>query len=179
MKPVKHAKRYAKTLINVVGIEEMPAALTELATIAEIMTKSKEFRNLLENPGFSSEEKAKALSEVAARLNLSATVVKFINHLTAVRVIGALAEIIKAATALYLERKRRARAIVMTPVDIAADQQDRLKAALKQLTARDVDIDFVQDPSLLGGVLVKVGSTMYDSSIRGQLRLLKDELIKG
>jgi F0F1-type ATP synthase delta subunit len=47
------------------------------------------------------------------------------------------------------------------------------------LIERDVDIEFVLEPSLLGGVLVKVGSTMYDSSIKGQLRLLKDELIKG
>ena len=44
---------------------------------------------------------------------------------------------------------------------------------------REVDIEYVMDPSLLGGILVKVGSTMYDSSVKGQLRLLKDELIKG
>jgi F0F1-type ATP synthase delta subunit len=50
---------------------------------------------------------------------------------------------------------------------------------LKKLIDRDVDLETVLDPSLLGGVLVKVGSTMYDSSIKGQLRLLKDELIKG
>jgi F-type H+-transporting ATPase subunit delta len=42
-----------------------------------------------------------------------------------------------------------------------------------------VDIEYVSDPTLLGGFIVKVGSTMYDSSIKGQLRLLKDELIKG
>jgi F-type H+-transporting ATPase subunit delta len=179
LKPVKEAKRYAKTLINIVGMDDMPAALTELATVAAIMAQSKEFRNLLENPGFSGQEKEKALTEVAARLKLSSAVVKFCNHLAAIRVIAALPEIIKAATALYLERKKRAKAVVMTPVDVAADQQARLKAALKQLTDRDVDIDFVHDPTLLGGVLVKVGSTMYDSSIRGQLRLLKDELIKG
>lgn len=67
----------------------------------------------------------------------------------------------------------------MTPVEVTRDYEDRLKAALKKLIDRDVDVEYVLDPSLLGGVLVKVGSTMYDSSIRGQLRLLKDELIKG
>ena len=46
-------------------------------------------------------------------------------------------------------------------------------------TDPDVDMEYVMDPSLLGGILVKVGSTMYDSSVKGQLRLLKDELIKG
>ena len=50
---------------------------------------------------------------------------------------------------------------------------------MKQITGRDVDLEFVIDPSLLGGVRIKVGSTMYDSSIKGQLGLLKDKLIKG
>jgi ATP synthase F1 delta subunit len=67
----------------------------------------------------------------------------------------------------------------MTPIEMSADQESKLKMSLKQLTDRDVDIEYVIDTSLLGGILVKMGSTMYDTSIRSQLRLLKDELIKG
>jgi len=105
--------------------------------------------------------------------------VKFVTHLTQVRVISALSEILKAATVIYLEKKKRAKAMVLTPVEISAKNEERLKASLKKLLEKDVDIEYVMDPSLLGGILVKVGSTMYDSSIKGQLRLLKDELIKG
>jgi F-type H+-transporting ATPase subunit delta len=83
------------------------------------------------------------------------------------------------ATAIYLEKKKRAKAVVLSPVEVGSDYERRLKDSLKGLIDRDVDIEFVMDQSLLGGVLVKVGSTMYDSSIKGQLRLLKDELIKG
>jgi F0F1-type ATP synthase delta subunit len=68
---------------------------------------------------------------------------------------------------------------MMTPVEVGKEYEERLKSSLKKLIDRDVDLEYVLDPSLLGGVLVKVGSTMYDSSIKGQLRLLKDELIKG
>jgi F0F1-type ATP synthase delta subunit len=50
---------------------------------------------------------------------------------------------------------------------------------LKKLTDRDLDIEYVMDPSLLGGIQVKVGSMIYDTSIKSQLRLLKNELIKG
>jgi len=67
----------------------------------------------------------------------------------------------------------------MSPIEISKDREGSLKASLKKITDRDVDLEYVIDPSLLGGILVKVGSTMYDTSIRGQLRLLKDELIKG
>ena len=179
MKPVKEAKKYAKTFISIVGIEEAPKALAELALIDALMTKSKEFRSLLVNPGFSAAEKENGLKQVAARLSLSDKMVKFVSHLTQIRVVSALAEVIKAATVIYLEKKKRAKATVLTPVEISAKHAERLKVSLKKLIGKDVDMEFVMEPSLLGGILVKVGSTMYDSSIKGQLRLLKDELIKG
>ena len=179
MKPVKQAKKYAKTLISVIGIEEMPHALAELGVIENLMEKSAEFRSLLVNPGFTAEEREKAFRQVAAKAGLSDKVVKFVIHLTAIRVVAAISQIIKIATAIYLEKKRRAKAVVVTPVEVGKNYEDRLKASLKKLIERDVDIEYVIDPSLLGGVLVKVGSTMYDSSVKGQLRLLKDELIKG
>ncbi len=179
MKPVKEAKKYAKTFISIVGIEDAPKALAELAVIDNLMLKSKEFRSMLLNPGFSQAEKEKALKQVAEKANLSEKILKFIVHLSEIRVIAALSEIIKIATIIYLEKKRRAKATVLTPVEISKGHEDRLKASLKKLIQKDIDMEFVIDPSLLGGVLVKVGSTMYDSSIKGQLRLLKDELIKG
>jgi len=106
-------------------------------------------------------------------------VVKFVIFLTENRVVAALSEILKTATAIYLEKKKQAKAVVFTPVEVSKGHEERLKASLKKLLDRDVDIEYVMDPSLLGGILVKVGSTMYDSSVKGQLRLLKDELIKG
>ena len=93
--------------------------------------------------------------------------------------IAALSDIIRIATNLYLERKKKAKAVVMTPIAISKDRESTLKASLKKITDRDVDLEYVIDPSLLGGILIKMGSTMYDTSIKGQLRLLKDELIKG
>ncbi len=179
MKPVKEAKRYAKTFLNIVGIENAPQGLAELGAVAGLMTKSRDFKTLLVNPGFTQAEKDSAMKQVAARLNLSEKIVKFILHLTEIRIIFALPDIVKIATAIYQEKKKRAKALVMTPVALAAGHEERLKASLKKLIDRDIDLEYMIDPSLLGGVMVKVGSTMYDSSIKGQLRILKDELIKG
>ncbi len=179
MKPVKEVKKYAKTFIGIVGIEEAPRALAELVLIENLMAKSKEFRSLLVNPGFSSAERESGLKQVADRLSLSDKVVRFISHLTQINVISVLAEVIKAATLIYMEKKKRVKAVVLTPVEISAKHEERLKGSLKKRLEKDVDIEFVLDPSLLGGILVKVGSSMYDSSVKGQLRLLKDELIKG
>jgi F-type H+-transporting ATPase subunit delta len=179
VKPLKEAKKYAKTLINIVGIDETPNALAELMLVDTLMVKNKDFKNMLLNPVFSQTDKENALKQVAEKVKLSEKMLKFVLHLTDLRVIVALSQIIKIATAIYLEKKKRAKATVLTPVEISKSQEERLKTSLKQLIDRDVDIEIVMDPTLLGGVLVKVGSTMYDSSLKGQLRLLKDELIKG
>ena len=179
MKTAKEAKKYAKTLINVVGIDGVPQALTGLALIENLMLRSKDFKNFLLNPAFSQPERAKVLKQMAESAGLSEKVVRFTMHLSEFRMVGALSEIIKAAIAIYLEKKKRAKATVLTTIEVSKDYEERLKRSLKKLTERDVDIEFVMEPALLGGILVKVGSTMYDTSIKGQLRLLKDELIKG
>jgi ATP synthase F1 delta subunit len=179
LKPVKEAKRYAKMFINVVGMEAAPKALAELASVDQLMLKSGEFRSFILSPGFSQSEKESALRKVADKANISDTVVRFIIHLTENRVVIALSEIVKTATAIYMEKKKQAKAVVFTSVEVTKVNEERLKASLRKLVDRDVDVEYVVDPSLLGGMLVKVGSTMYDSSVKGQLRLLKDELIKG
>lgn len=179
MKPVKEAKKYAKMFVNTIGLDQMPKALAELGIVEQLMAGSAEFNGLLLNPAFSDADREKALKAVAARVGLSDKVLQFVINLARTGVIAALADVVRTATQIYLEKNKRAQATVLSPVELSPAHLDRLKASLKKLIDRDVDLETVLDPSLLGGVLVKVGSTMYDSSIKGQLRLLKDELIKG
>lgn len=179
MKPLKESKKYAKTLISMVGIDDMPMALAELTAIEKLMSGSSDFRSLLVSPVFPDADREKVLKSVADKMKLSDKVFNFLVHISRIKVVAALSEIIRSATLIYLEKKKRVKATVLTPVALTKDHLERLRVSLKKLTEKDVDIEFVLDPSLLGGVLVKVGSTMYDSSIKGQLRLLKEDLIKG
>ncbi len=179
MKRLKEAKRYAKALLDTVGVEKAPQALTGLSVVNDMMLKSKEFKSLLVNPQFMPEERVKIIKQIAGKLKLSDHVVKFILHLAELMLIIHLSEIIRIATSLYLEKKKRAKAVIKTPLAISKNYEDKLRASLKRLTDRDVDIEYVMDPSLLGGVQIKVGSTVYDTSIKGQLGLLKNELMKG
>jgi F-type H+-transporting ATPase subunit delta len=179
VKRKQHAKKYAKMFLNVVGIDEAPKAIEELKTVHALMVKSKEFRVFLESPGFSLEDRRGVLEGFMPLLALSDYTVRFITRLTEERIISALSQVISIVTALYLERKKRVMVVVMTPAEVHEMYALMLKASLKQLTGKDVDIEYVIDPSLLGGMCIKVGSTMYDNSIKGQLRLLKDDLMKG
>jgi ATP synthase F1 delta subunit len=179
VKKNKHSKRFAKMFLNAVGIDRAPDALKELAVLKALMEKSPEFRGFLVSPMFSVEERGKAIEEVGRSLNFSSMTVKFVNYLSGQGAASALGEVADKAVALYADMKKLSKATVITPVPIGTEYEGRLKESLRKLIDREIELEYVTDPSLLGGMLVKVGSTMYDGSVKGQLRLLKDELIKG
>jgi ATP synthase F1 delta subunit len=179
LKKIKDVKRFANALIRNVGIDNAPQTIRELEGLNALMLKNKAFKSLLFNPQFTAAERESVLKQLAGKVKLSEYTIKYVMYLSELGVIPALPAIIRSAINLYFEKKKKAKAVVMTPIEIKKEQEDFLKSSLKKIMDRDVDIEYVMDPSLLGGILVKVGSTMYDTSIKSQLRLLRYELIKG
>ncbi len=178
MKNIKGVKRYARQFISSVDIGEMPQAIEQLSAISSIMEKDRSFKNLMISPLFSEDERQKTIGYIAQKLNMSEKVVKYLHYLSDSKAMVAMPDIVMAIGSLYLEMKKRSKAVVTSPIQISKDYEAMLVSSLKRITGRDIDIEFLIDPSLLGGIRIKVGSTMYDSSIKGQLRLLKDKLIK-
>jgi ATP synthase F1 delta subunit len=109
---------------------------------------------------------------------MSAGTEKFLRLIILHGHLAAIKEVITASINVYNDAEKKATAVVISPVTLDTSYTDRLKTALKELTKKDVDIETEVDPSLLGGFIVKVGSTIYDSSIKGQLRMLKAELMR-
>lgn len=179
MKTVKGVKKYAKQFLKATDLDQVPQAIEQLSAIAGLMEKDRSFKNLLVSPVFSDKERRDALTFIANKIGMSLDVTKYLIYLSSEMVMGALEEIVKSITALYLEMKKTARAVVTSPVPVSKEYEAEIVKSLKQITGKDIDLEFVMDPSLLGGVRIKVGSTMYDSSIKGQLGLLRDKLIKG
>ena len=179
MKKIKGVKRYAKQFLSAVDLNEVPQGIEQLSAIANLMEKDKSFRNLMMSPVFSADEIGRIISYLSVKLKMSGKASKYLQYLVDTGAICALSEIIRAIQSLYFEIKKRSKAVVTTSVQVGKDYAAQLSESLKLVTGGDIDLEFVLDPSLLGGVTIKVGSTMYDSSIKGQLGLLKDKLIKG
>ena len=179
MKKVKGVKKYAKQYLSTVDLGEIPQGIEQLNAVAVLMAKDKNFRNLIVSPIFTDTESKQVITHISQTLKMPEKTTKYLQYLSETKAIGTLPEIIDSITAQYLEMKKRAKAVVTSPVQVSKDDAAKLAGSLKQITGREVDLEFVIDPSLLGGVRIKVGSTMYDSSIKGQLGLLKDKLIKG
>ena len=174
---MKHARKYAKMFLNTV--EDAEKALQELAVLNAIKEKSADFASVLISPIFTREERDKALGAVCAQAGISEQTQKFVRFLADKGEAAGLSIVLEKTVALYLERRNKVKATVLSPVEVDGAALERIRTALASITGKEVEIDTEQDPALIGGLLVKVGSRMFDASIKGQLRLLKEELIKG
>ncbi len=172
----KSAKRYARMLFKLTGAEKAEETISVLTNLADIIDENKEIKNFFYSPLITEEERLRAIEAIAEKFAFTEDLKKFITYLSNVKGFDALRDIIRHYTNLYYESQKKTKATVITPVKFSGNIESRLHEALKKLTSRDVEIEYLYDPELLGGIVVKVGSTMYDSSIRGQLNLLKEQL---
>ncbi len=172
------AKKYSKALLSSTDISDIPKIVEEMKAFAELLETNRQLKLLFAGQIFSEDEKGKAFAALQPLLKMSAGTEKFLKLIILHGHLAAIKEVISASINVYNETEKKATAVVISPVELDTSYTDRLKTALKELTKKDVDIESEVDPSLLGGFIVKVGSTIYDSSIKGQLRMLKAELMR-
>lgn len=179
MKTVQGVKKFAKKFLANIPKKDIAKGIEQLKALATLIKDDKEFRTFVISPIFEAKEMKQALVFIAKKTKTSPKVAKYIEYLYAEKALGSLPQIVDIISALYLEMQKRSRAIVTTAKPIAKKYETELKRSLKKVTGRDVDTEFLVDPSLIGGMRIRIGSTMYDSSIKGQLGLLRDKFIEG
>ncbi len=172
------AKKYSRALINTFNVADISGILDGLQIFSKVIDANKKLKLLFASRIFTDDEKARALKTLLSYFKISQQTEKFLKLIIMHGHLPALREIIKASTDAYSERLKKVTAFVVSPVALEKIYLDRLKNVLKTLTQRDVDVENKIDTSLLGGFIVKVGSTVYDSSLKGQFRLLRTELTK-
>ena len=165
--------RYATALFELARdakqIDTVSASLGKLkATLAD----SEDFRRLVTSPLVSREDAVKAIDATSAALALDDLTKKFVAVLATNRRLGQLNAVIRAFNLLASAHKGEITAIVTSAHPLDDDQIAALKAKLKAELTRDVALDLNVDPSILGGLIVKVGSRQVDSSIRTKLNTL-------
>jgi F-type H+-transporting ATPase subunit delta len=165
---------YARALFDL-AVEErgLDAVEADLVTLNGLMTESEDLRRLLVSPKFSAEDKARALAALAARAAFQKTTAKFLGLLAANGRTAALGDVIVAFQRLAADRRGLVSAHVVTAIPLTDAQTRGLTAALRQALGKEPQIDTVVDPSILGGLKVKVGSRLYDASLKSKLDNLK------
>jgi ATP synthase F1 delta subunit len=174
----KNSKRYARMLFNTAGPEKAEKVIHDLTAVEQLIEDSREMKNFFYSPMVQEEERKKGIDVLREKLGLGEEVAKFLVFVSQKRAVGALSDILRHFISLYYERKKKAKAVVVTPYRFNGDFEQRIVKSLSRLTGRDIDLEYQVDPELIGGMMVKIGSSMYDASIKGQLTRLREELSK-
>jgi len=171
------ASRYAAALVDV-ALEQRNAdrVKRDLSSFAEAISSSSDLRTLLESPAVSQEPKHQVVRELAERMELAPAVRNFVYLLIDHRRTEMLAEIEGAFQTELNQRLGIAEADVTSAREMSPEERKQLTAALEQRTGKKIEARFRRDPSLVGGTVVRLGSTIYDGSVRELLARLRERL---
>ena len=147
-----------------------------LESLKAALAQSDDFANLTTNPLLSRKAATKAVEAVAKSLKVDALTARFLGVLAQNRRLGEIGAIIKSYNALASAHRGEATAEVVSAHALAPAQITALKDKLKAKVGRDVAVDLKVDPEILGGLVVKIGSQMIDSSIRTRLNSLANAM---
>jgi len=171
------ANRYATALIDVLFPAKAEAGLEQLQKFAALLNEQPDSRRFLENPAMAGERRNRLLKEVASALGFERRVANFINILADRNRLPILEEIIEEYQRLMDKRLGIVRAQITTARALDSAQQQELARMLQQVTGMQVRMEVAIDPSLIGGMVAQVGSTIYDGSVRQQLNAFKTRLV--
>lgn len=166
--------RYASALFDLARENKAVDSVgRDLAAFGALLEQSPDLSRLVRSPVFSAENQLAAIETVTAKADISGLALNFIRLVAKNRRLPAITEMIRAYGMLAAAAKGEVQAQVTSAERLSAKHADDLKAALKASIGRDVQLSVAVDPSLLGGLVVRVGSRMLDNSLRTKLSNLK------
>jgi len=168
------AGRYAAALFeSALASGNLDNTAKDFNAFGTMLNESEDLRRLVSSPVFTAEQQQSAVASILNKAGITGLVSNALQLITKNRRLYAAADIIKAFNALHARHKGEIEAEVTSAVALSGDQLNELKATLKSIVGQDVGLKTSVDPSLLGGLIVKVGSRMIDSSLKTKLNNLE------
>ena len=171
---------YARAFADVVTRKKLDATrmLQELHVVEALFRESDPLRRVMMNPSIPGDQKHAVLDAIAQRMGLTRQVKNFIAVVTDHRRLPLLSEILKRLEQELNDRMGIADADVFSVRELSETEKKLLEAEVAKLTGKRVRARYRQDAALLGGVQVKVGSTIYDGSVNEQLERIREQLVE-
>jgi len=169
---------YARAFADVVFDRRMDASkvLEEVQAIAALVSSSKELREVWEAPSIPADQKRNLLDAIVEREGVSREVRNFIAVLIDHRRIPLLNAIVKQFAQQLNHRLGFTEAEITSARELTQGERSSLEAQVEKLTGKKVRARYAQDRSILGGAVVKIGSTVYDGSVSGQLERIREAI---
>ena len=168
------AGRYATALFEL-ALEEraLDAVKADLDRFDGLIAESPDLRRLVRSPAFTAEVQSRALAAVLDKAGIGGLAGRFLQVVSSNRRLFAVQDMIKGLRKLVGQHKGEVTAEVTVAEPLNDARMTEIRDALKQVTGKDVQVDVTVDPSIIGGLKVKVGSRMVDASLRTKLNSIK------
>ncbi|WP_413873251.1 F0F1 ATP synthase subunit delta [Albidovulum sp.] len=171
------AGRYATAVFELAKEAKGLAALeADVAALGQALKDSADLRGLIASPVFSRDEQGRAVAAIAAKMGLSSTVANTLSLMAANRRLFVLPQLLSAVGDMIAEEKGEVTAEVTAAAELTRTQAEKLAASLTKSVGKTVKLNTTVDDSLIGGLIVKVGSKMIDTSIRSKLASLQNAM---
>jgi len=172
------ATRYARAFAEVVVDRRIDpnTAIQELSTMSELVKSSPELRNVLQNPAVQHGQKLKLLDAIIGRIGGSKMLRNFIAVLIDHHRIGQMDDVAEQFKHQLNQRLGIAETQVSSARELSDEERQALERQMEAITGKVVRATYSRDANLLGGVVVRIGSTIYDGSVRGQLERIKEQI---
>ena len=170
----RYARAYAEVVVK--HKHHTEKAVAELEQMAALMSSSRELRNVLAKPAVTREQKLKLLDAIIARMDAGKLLRNFLAVLIDHRRIGNIGDVVQQFRQELDRRLGIADAKVSSVRELTPAEKKSLEKELAEITGKTVRATYSEDAGLLGGVLVRVGSTIYDGSVLGRLQRMRQEL---
>jgi F-type H+-transporting ATPase subunit delta len=173
------ASRYARALVEVVVEQRLDAnvAREQLNSFAEAVRESVELRRVWESPAVPAQQKRAVLDAIVGQMRAFKAIRNFMAVIIDHRRIPMLVDIARQFAIELDAQLGFVEAEISSARRLSTEEKRELESQVERLTGKKVRAHYASDAGLLGGVMVRVGSTIYDGSIRGQLEKMKQELI--
>ncbi|MGL4414129.1 MAG: F0F1 ATP synthase subunit delta [Roseinatronobacter sp.] len=171
------AKRYATAVFELSKESKSLKSLeADIDALEGALIESADLRNLLVSPAYSRDQVAQAITAVAKKMKLSQTVSGTLGLMASKRRLFALPQVLAALTEMLAAEKGEVTADVSSAQALTPAQEKDLVTTLKSRIGKDIKLKLTVDETLIGGLVIKVGSQMIDTSIRAQLAALKNSM---
>ena len=169
------ARRYARAVLSLEAVDKVAA---DLRSLAKAMKDSDELVSTLASPAIRRADRRRVLDGLLERVGSHANTKNLVYLLLDGERMSALPAISRELDAMLEARGGRISATITSAKPLEQAQVSQITAALEKISGKKVEVTRREDPALLGGVVAKLGDTVYDGSLRTQLRALREELTK-
>jgi F-type H+-transporting ATPase subunit delta len=171
------AKRYASAMYELADEQKsLDKVADDLRGISLVLDESDDLRRLVRSPAIARDDQVRALQAIAKNSGMSGLASNFLSLIAKNRRLFALEAIIAAFLEILAERRGEVTANVTAATELSAAQRAKLTDAVKKAVGANAQIETRVDPDILGGLVVRVGSRMYDSSLRSKLQRLENAM---